>query len=57
VSYITYKLLGSECPIPNRCQSKIPNLNTISMPLTDTESRHQRIASLSKVKTTTKTNT
>jgi AP2-associated kinase len=42
VSYITYKLLGIKCPIPNRCQSKIPDLNAISMPLKDSESRHQR---------------
>ncbi|CAF4615552.1 unnamed protein product, partial [Rotaria sp. Silwood2] len=54
VFYITYKLLGKECPIPNRCQSKIPNLNTISMPLTDSESRHQRTSALSKAKSTSK---
>ncbi|CAF3891166.1 unnamed protein product [Rotaria sordida] len=54
VSYITYKLLGSECPISNRCQSKIPNLNIISMPLTDSEYRHQRTTALSKTKTTSK---
>ena len=52
VSYITYKLLGTECPIPNRCQSKIPDLSTISMPLTDSESRHQRTIALSNAKST-----
>ncbi len=53
VSYITYKLLGINCPIPNRCQSNIPNLNTISMPLTDSESRQKRkAAALSKSKST-----
>jgi len=50
VSYMTYKLLGNECPIPNRCNSKIPDLNGISMPLKDSESRHQRT-----VKSTSKT--
>jgi AP2-associated kinase len=52
VSYITYKLLGLKCPIPNRCQSKIPDLNGISMPLTDTESRQQRKTDSLKVKST-----
>jgi AP2-associated kinase len=52
VSYITYKLLGMDCPIPNRCQSKIPDLKNVSMPLTDSEFRHQRTAALSKVKST-----
>ena len=52
VSYLTYKLLGSDCPIPNRCQSKIPDLKNISMPLTDSEYRHQRTAHLTKSKST-----
>ncbi|UJR14938.1 hypothetical protein I4U23_001919 [Adineta vaga] len=52
VSYLTYKLLGTECPIPNRCQSKIPDLKAISMPLTDSESRYQRTNALSKIKST-----
>jgi hypothetical protein len=47
---MTYKLIGNECPIPNRCNSKIPDLNGISMPLKDSESRHQRT-----VKSTSKT--
>ena len=50
MSYTTYKLLGIECPIPNRCQSKIPNLNAITMPLTDSESRQQRTAALANSK-------
>jgi len=50
VSYITYKLLGIECPIPNRYQSKIPDLSTISIPLTESESRHQRTIALANAK-------
>jgi hypothetical protein len=52
VSYLTYKLLGMDCPIPNRLQSKIPDLKNVSMPLTDSEFRHQRTAALSKAKST-----
>ena len=52
VSYLTYKLLGNDCPIPNRCQSKIPDLKNLSMPLTESEYRHQRTAALSKTKST-----
>ncbi|CAF0888513.1 unnamed protein product [Adineta steineri] len=53
VSYATYKLLGIECPIPNRCQSKIPEFKTIPMPLTESESRYQRDKNtLSKTKST-----
>jgi hypothetical protein len=50
VSYITYKLLGVECPIPNRYQSTIPDLSTISIPLTESESRHQRTIALANAK-------
>ncbi|CAF1141720.1 unnamed protein product [Rotaria magnacalcarata] len=57
VAYITYKLLGTECPIPNRCQSKIPNLSAVTMPLTDSESRQQRAAALSKTKLTSQNTT
>ncbi|CAF1051524.1 unnamed protein product [Adineta ricciae] len=52
VSYLTYKLLGTECPIPNRCQSKIPDLKGVSMPLTDSEARYRRTNALSKIKST-----
>lgn len=52
VSYLTYKLLGSDCPIPNRCQSKIPDLKNLSLPLTESEYRHQRTAAASKAKST-----
>ncbi|CAF1671565.1 unnamed protein product, partial [Adineta ricciae] len=52
VAFITYKLLGIECPIPNRCQSKIPDLSTIPMPLTESESRHQRTIALANAKPT-----
>ena len=52
VSYITYKLLAIDCPIANRCRSKIPDLKNVSMPLTESESRQQRTAALSKVKST-----
>ncbi|CAF0990820.1 unnamed protein product [Rotaria sordida] len=56
VSYITYKLLGIECPISNRYQSKIPDLNTVPMPLTESESRHQRtMASVNAKSTVTNT--
>lgn len=53
VSYITYKLLGIECPIPNRYQSKIPDLSTITIPLTESEYRHQRTIALANAKSTT----
>lgn len=49
---MTYKLLGTECPIPNRCQSKIPDLKGVSMPLTDSEARYRRTNALSKIKST-----
>lgn len=52
VSYLTYRLVGRDCPIPNRCQSKIPDLKHLSMPLTESEYRHQRTAALSKSKST-----
>ncbi|CAF0737677.1 unnamed protein product [Adineta steineri] len=52
VASITYKLLGIDCPIPNRYQSKIPDLSTISMPLTDSEFRHQRAMALANAKST-----
>ena len=52
VSYLIYKLLGIDCPIPNRCQSKIPDVKSIVMPLTDSESRQQRAAALLKSKST-----
>ncbi|CAF4462970.1 unnamed protein product, partial [Rotaria socialis] len=57
VAYITYKLLATECPIPNRCQSKIPTLSAVTMPLTDSESRQQRAAALAKAKLTLKNTT
>ncbi|CAF0725762.1 unnamed protein product [Adineta steineri] len=52
VSSLTYKLLGIDCPIPNRYQSKIPDLSTILMPLTDSEFRHQRAMALANAKST-----
>ncbi|CAF4338623.1 unnamed protein product, partial [Rotaria sp. Silwood2] len=52
VSYITYKLLGIECPIPNRYQSKIPDFNIVPMPLTESESRHQRLMASASAKST-----
>ncbi|CAM4760708.1 unnamed protein product [Rotaria magnacalcarata] len=52
VSYITHKLLGTECPISNRFQSKIPDLHTVPMPLTEIESRHQRLIAAASAKST-----
>ncbi|CAF3385588.1 unnamed protein product [Rotaria socialis] len=52
VSYITYKLLGTECPISNRFLSKIPDLHTVPMPLTEIESRHQRLIAAASAKST-----
>jgi len=42
ISYLTFKLLGQECPIPNRCQSNYPDVKSIPMPLTESEHRQQR---------------
>lgn len=42
VSYLTFKLLGQECPIPNSCQSKYPDVKSIPMPMTENEHREQR---------------
>ena len=50
VSHVTYKLLGMECPVPNRYQSRVPDLTNIAMPLTDSESRHQRAMALAAAK-------
>jgi hypothetical protein len=56
VSYLTYKLLGVECPVSNRYQSKIPDLSTISIPLTDSEFRHQRTIALANAKSSSTNN-
>ena len=41
-----------DCPIPNRCHSKIPDLTGIPLPLTESESRHQRAMILAAAKST-----
>jgi len=50
VSHLTYKLLGMECPIPNRCHSKLPDLSFVPFPLTESEYRHQRSMTLAAAK-------
>ena len=50
VSYVTYKLLGMECPIANRYRSRVPDLTSVAMPLTESESRHQRAMALAAAK-------
>ncbi|CAF4206501.1 unnamed protein product, partial [Didymodactylos carnosus] len=42
VSYITYRLMNMDCPINNRFNSKISDLQSLTMPLTESESRYQR---------------
>ena len=57
VSYLTYKLLGMECPIVNRFNSKQPDLSTLTVPLTESESRHQRALALANAKSSSSTTT
>ena len=42
ISFLTFKLLGRECPVANRCGSAPPDVRAIPMPLNESEYRQQR---------------
>ncbi|CAF1075255.1 unnamed protein product [Didymodactylos carnosus] len=51
VSYLTCKLMNMDCPIKNRFNTKLPDLQSLTMPLTESESRYQRSIASSISKT------
>lgn len=49
--------MAVDCPVVNRCHSRVPDLAAVTVPLTESEARHQRAMALAATKTNSNSTT